>query len=197
MQKNFKPMLYCPYCGKKLEHKEIHERVRGTCADCHFIDFGAYVLGVGGIILDTNSAGETEILLIQRNHNPGKGGWYLPGGYVEFDELAHKAIVREIEEETGLKTEVSGLVSYRNWIENKRNDSYAIFMLTVVGGDLIQTPTSEIAQIGYFTQDELARLNPISETSQIISMQAVRDELHILKPHQLHNIDDDKIYVYL
>ena len=43
-----------------------------------------------------------EVLLIQRKNYPYKGMWALPGGFVDMDETLEKAVVRELEEETGL-----------------------------------------------------------------------------------------------
>ena len=43
-----------------------------------------------------------SILLIQRKYPPMQGCWGLPGGFVERDEDPLIAVLRELEEETGL-----------------------------------------------------------------------------------------------
>ena len=43
-----------------------------------------------------------SILLIQRKYPPMQGCWGLPGGFVERDEDPLLAVLRELEEETGL-----------------------------------------------------------------------------------------------
>ncbi len=45
---------------------------------------------------------EGKILLIRRTAEPYAGFWALPGGYMEFDETAEQACLRELQEETGL-----------------------------------------------------------------------------------------------
>lgn len=46
-----------------------------------------------------------EILVATRKENPAKGTFDLPGGFVDLDETAEEAVVREVYEETGLKTD--------------------------------------------------------------------------------------------
>jgi len=48
---------------------------------------------------------KVEVLLIQRKHDPFAGMWALPGGFVDMEETVEQAVVRELEEETGLKVE--------------------------------------------------------------------------------------------
>lgn len=43
------------------------------------------------------------MLLIQRGHDPYKGYWAFPGGFIEMDEPLEKAAARELWEETGLR----------------------------------------------------------------------------------------------
>lgn len=47
----------------------------------------------------------TFVLLIQRGHEPFKGKWALPGGFIEMDETLEQACIRELKEETGLEVQ--------------------------------------------------------------------------------------------
>jgi 8-oxo-dGTP diphosphatase len=52
---------------------------------------------VGGVLVH-----EGRVLLIRRGKEPLRGRWMIPGGTVEAGETLEEALVREIEEETGL-----------------------------------------------------------------------------------------------
>lgn len=45
------------------------------------------------------------VLLVKRGHEPYKGMWVFPGGFLEDDEELIDGMKRELEEETGLKIE--------------------------------------------------------------------------------------------
>src|SRR5437667_11702798 len=59
---------------------------------------------VGSALLVRNEA--NQILLGQRNKDPQRGAWVIPGGKIHAFESIAEAAVREIEEETGLKVDV-------------------------------------------------------------------------------------------
>ena len=58
------------------------------------------LVGVGAVVI---CAG--KILLEKRKNDPGKGKWSIPGGLVELGESAEETVIREVNEETGLKVE--------------------------------------------------------------------------------------------
>jgi len=53
---------------------------------------------------------DKKILLIQRLNEPCKGCWAFPGGFMNIDETAERAAVRELEEETGLHIEEKQII---------------------------------------------------------------------------------------
>jgi 8-oxo-dGTP diphosphatase len=63
-----------------------------------------------GITTDGILFKNNQVLLIQRKNDPYKGKWALPGGFVEYGETTEEAVVREVYEETGLKTKIRELV---------------------------------------------------------------------------------------
>ena len=52
---------------------------------------------------------DDKVLLVRRARSPAKGVYSLPGGRVEFGESLHTALLREVDEETGLKIAIVGL----------------------------------------------------------------------------------------
>ena len=94
-------------------------------------------LTVDGVLLEEN-----ELLLIQRRHDPFKGVWALPGGFVDYGETTEQALVREMEEETGLIVKIGELVGvYSDPTRDPRGHTVSIVYLverirgTLCGGD--------------------------------------------------------------
>src|SRR5574342_617670 len=46
---------------------------------------------------------DLKIILIERDLEPYKGRWALPGGFVHIDESLEEAAMRELNEETGVE----------------------------------------------------------------------------------------------
>jgi len=53
-------------------------------------------------VIFRNTARSGEVLLIRRLNEPYKGQWAIPGGFINIDEELEDAVVRELQEETGI-----------------------------------------------------------------------------------------------
>ena len=85
---------YCPKCGRKTL---AGDRRRISCSACGFVFYFNAASAVAGIIQKDDT-----ILLTIRGKEPEKGKLDLPGGFVDHDETAEKALQREIREELNL-----------------------------------------------------------------------------------------------
>ena len=88
---------FCPKCGSKsIENKNNR---KWLCPDCGFDLYNNVAAAVGVIIYDNDH----NILLEVRAKEPKKGFYALPGGFVDPDETAESAVVRECIEEIGIE----------------------------------------------------------------------------------------------
>lgn len=53
-----------------------------------------------------------KIVLVKRAHEPERGSWAIPGGYLNWDETLKEAAMREFYEETGLKLSNTQFLGY-------------------------------------------------------------------------------------
>ena len=112
------------------------------------------MLTVDGVILKDDA-----VLLIKRKNEPFKGRWALPGGFVEYGERVEDSVIREIFEETGLRTKVNKLVGvYSNPGRDPRGHVVSIvFLLDVVDGDL--KGGDDASEARFFKLDSLPKLS--------------------------------------
>jgi len=91
---------------------------------------GGPELCVGAIAVD-----DDQILLIRRGRGPAQGEWSIPGGRVEKGETLAEAVVRELEEETGITGVCEGLAG---WVERVGDGYHYVildFYVTIIEGD--------------------------------------------------------------
>ena len=107
--------------------------------------YASHYVGVGGLVIDW----ETEkVLLIKEKTGHDTKGWKIPGGLVDAGEYLSEASVREVLEETGIKTNFVGLLGLREKKNYKfgRNDIYFVCLLEKINDDDIDQCPEEIAQ---------------------------------------------------
>lgn len=87
---------FCPHDGAPLGPPDP-----GTCPRCGFLGYVNPAPAAGFFVLDAG-----RVLIARRAVEPYKGMWDIPGGFIEPGESAEAAVVREAQEETGLRVEV-------------------------------------------------------------------------------------------
>ena len=103
------------------------------------------VVGVGAVVVH-----DGRVLLIRRGKEPLKGRWLIPGGTVELGETLEEAVVREVQEETGLRVLPREVVLVFDRIE-RAGDAIAYHYVIVdyrcdlVGGELVAGSDAEAA----------------------------------------------------
>lgn len=88
--------LLCPVCGSK---NVVTHKIKWTCPDCNFDLYNNVAAAVGIIIVDD----ENKVVFETRAKEPRKGFLALPGGFVNPDECAEAAVIRECREEIGFE----------------------------------------------------------------------------------------------
>jgi ADP-ribose pyrophosphatase YjhB (NUDIX family) len=71
-----------------------------------------------------------RVLLIRRGKEPLYGRWVVPGGTVELGETLVQALVRELEEETGLRVEPLEVLTVFDRIE--RDGETVVYHFVIV-----------------------------------------------------------------
>lgn len=94
---------------------------------------------------------------------PWAGHWSLPGGGVEFGESPEQAMVREVEEETGLRVEAQGIAGMDSTVDRSgsadRHHIRIIYHARVTGGTLRNELTGSTDLCGWHPVSALAELN--------------------------------------
>lgn len=104
--------------------------------------------------------GELKVALIQRDLEPFKGKWALPGGFVHLDETLEDAARRELAEETGLKDVfLEQLYTFGDLNRDPRERvvSVAHYALVALGQHTLKAST-DAANAAWFCVSELPSL---------------------------------------
>lgn len=116
-------------------------------------------VGVGGVLVRSGRALVNRAVYRER--------FTIPSGYVESGETLEEALVRELDEETGVKARVGPLLLTRHRVVDPReSDVYFAFLLDHVAGEPTPRPP-EIAEVRGVSLDELDSAGWISELSRL------------------------------
>jgi ADP-ribose pyrophosphatase YjhB (NUDIX family) len=114
-----------------------------------------YSLGVASLVIDAG-----RILLVRRMHEPNRGRWTLPSGYVDAEELVHEAAAREVLEETGLRIEPVGVVGLRQRVSPNDNNLLLFFLMRPLPEQPAPVPDGVEVDAAIFVPCDDALANP-------------------------------------
>ena len=158
----------CPMCGsKKIECRQNRKWI---CPDCGFDLYNNVAAAVGVIIKDKYN----NILFEVRAKEPRKGYLALPGGFVDFNESAEEAVVRECREEIGVELDINSirfLCTYPNTYEYKNIEYKTCDMFFVADlpakfdsiNDYMKTLTAEESEVSEFQVHKVKTLSDIEK----------------------------------
>ena len=127
------------------------------------------LVGVGAIIIDAG-----RVLLVKRGHAPLLGEWSIPGGLLEVGETVRQAVVREVQEETGLTVETGDLVGVYDRLlpdgDGRALYHYVLidFLCRRLSGEALAAGDAD--DVRWFTRAEAEKLPLPEDTAQVIRL---------------------------
>jgi 8-oxo-dGTP diphosphatase len=99
---------------------------------------------------------DRRLLLVRRGHGPAAGEWSVPGGRVEAGETLVEAVVRELEEETGLEGVCDRFVG---WVERIGEEHHFVildFAVTVLDPGAVPVAGGDAAEVAWVPVTDLS-----------------------------------------
>lgn len=156
---------YCPYDGNRLAVDRDDPEGRPACSRCGFVDYQNPKACVAVLIVRGD-----KLLLAKRGVEPAKGEWDIPGGFVDRDESAEEAVVREMCEETGLRVRVTDYLG-------SVPDVYGLRQTPTLNlCFLVETPTgepkaqSDVEELQWVSLDELPNKMAFAHQQQVVEL---------------------------
>jgi ADP-ribose pyrophosphatase YjhB (NUDIX family) len=135
-----------------LERRWIEERERLVCPACKLIHYQNPIPSVAAVL-----SKEGRFLLVKRAIEPARGEWSLPGGFIECGETVEQALVREVQEETGIHCAAGRVLEVASVIGGYYGDVIVIgCAASYVSGEL--APAFDAEDAAFFVSAELPRL---------------------------------------
>ncbi len=146
---------FCPACGSERFRENDFKSKR--CGDCGFTYYFNSAAAVVAVIVDE----EGRLLVCRRACEPAKGTLDLVGGFADpCGETSEEAMVREIEEETGIRVDVKDLQYLFSQPNTYLYSGLTIhtldaFFLVRVRSDIKITPHDDVAECMWMRPEDI------------------------------------------
>ncbi len=142
---------FCPLCARPLVEGNREGGKRLYCPDenCGWVFYQNPVPAAGAIIVEND-----RVLLVKRAAPPRIGQWCIPAGFMEWQEHPEQTTIRELEEETGLKIEISSLFEVYSGQDDPRSNAILILYLAKIVGGHMQA-SDDASEVRFFGLDDL------------------------------------------
>lgn len=125
-----------------------------------------FIVGVAGVVFDDAD----RVLLLRHRYRPPGIPWGVPGGYTNRGETLEETLMRELDEETGLRIEVFSPLQVVSGYQRRME---VFYLARYIGGE-IQVDGKEVLEAGFFTRDQLPEGLPREHHQLIARAYAVR-----------------------
>lgn len=142
-------MNYCPDCGAPLQRHVVAAELRNHwfCEACGVPRYAHPMIVVTCFV-----AYRDRLLWIQRDLEPKRGLWAIPGGYLESGETLAQGAARELYEEAGIRLSAERLALYMTGTITFINQVYVAFRATVDSPEC--KPGVESLACGFFSRQD-------------------------------------------
>lgn len=90
-------------------------------------------VSAGGLVFKKD-----QVLLVQITYGTNKGLWMIPGGFLEEGKSIEETAIREVEEESGIKTSAKRIVGIRSGVrefkDGLESSLYVVFEMEYISG---------------------------------------------------------------
>jgi len=140
-------------------------------------------LGAAGLVVNS----EGQWLVVRKSYGGLKGLWSIPAGFVDGDETADCAAIREVKEETGVVCQLEGMIGFRTGVLNGEvSDNMAIFLLTpTTKGQILIPELREISEVAWKSPFDLKGDKDVSVMIHEIAEKVIEsgfDEIENINP---------------
>lgn len=140
-------------------------------------------LGAAGLVVNS----EGQWLVVRKTYGGLKGLWSIPAGFVDRNETADSAAIREVKEETGIVCRLEGMIGFRTGVLNGEvSDNMAIFLLRpTIDNQILIPQLKEISEVSWKSPFELKEDRNVSVMIHEIAEKVIEsgfDEIENINP---------------